>query len=157
VYLQTCTIRSRRLLVGEIALHNGGETLLHPRLSAMLEVIAAKRAGRTSFPVVSLLTNGVLLNEAKSNAILSSGAVDVLRVSVDVPSAMPHGCSSKRPPSISPNSGQEKNAVAAECAATEPFPSSLMNRSDRRAAPPRGQSPWRRRRRSHRSNSDCGR
>ncbi len=69
--------------VGEIALHNGGETLLHPRLASMLGVIAAKRAGRTSFPVVSLLTNGVLLNEAKSNAILSSGAIDLLRVSVD--------------------------------------------------------------------------
>jgi sulfatase maturation enzyme AslB (radical SAM superfamily) len=69
--------------VGEIALHNGGETLLHPRLASMLAVIAAKRAGHTSFPVVSLLTNGVLLNEAKSNAILSSGAIDLLRVSVD--------------------------------------------------------------------------
>ncbi len=69
--------------VGEIALHNGGETLLHPRLASMLAVIAAKRAGHTSFPAVSLLTNGVLLNEAKSNAILSSGAIDLLRVSVD--------------------------------------------------------------------------
>jgi len=32
---------------------------------------------------VTLLTNGVLLNEAKSNSILSSGAIDLLRVSVD--------------------------------------------------------------------------
>lgn len=69
--------------VGEIALHNGGETLMHPKLPGMLAVIAAKRAGRASFPVVSLLTNGVLLNEAKSNAILASGAIDILRVSVD--------------------------------------------------------------------------
>jgi len=69
--------------VSEIALHNGGETLLHPRLTSMLAVIAARRAGHTSFPVVSLLTNGVLLNDAKSNAILSSGAIDLLRVSVD--------------------------------------------------------------------------
>ena len=36
--------------VGEIALHNGGETLLHPRLTSMLAVIAARRAGHTSFP-----------------------------------------------------------------------------------------------------------
>jgi radical SAM protein with 4Fe4S-binding SPASM domain len=70
-------------VVGEIALHNGGETLMHPRLPAMLEVIAAKRAGRASFPTVTLLTNGVLLNDAKANAILSSGAIDLLRVSVD--------------------------------------------------------------------------
>ena len=69
--------------VGEIALHNGGETLMHPRLAAMLDVIAAKRAGRAWFPVVSLLTNGVLLNDAKANAILASGAIDLLRVSVD--------------------------------------------------------------------------
>ena len=69
--------------VGEIALHNGGETLLHPRLPSMLAVIAGRRAGRASFPAVSLLTNGVLLNEAKSTVILSSGAIDLLRVSVD--------------------------------------------------------------------------
>jgi MoaA/NifB/PqqE/SkfB family radical SAM enzyme len=69
--------------VGEIALHNGGEALMHPRLASMLAVIAAKRAGQTTFPLVSLLTNGVLLNHAKANAILSSGAVDLLRVSVD--------------------------------------------------------------------------
>jgi sulfatase maturation enzyme AslB (radical SAM superfamily) len=74
---------TRGWAVGEIALHNGGETLLHPRLASMLAVIADRRAGRASFPAVSLLTNGVLLNEAKSNAILSSGAIDVLRVSVD--------------------------------------------------------------------------
>ena len=74
---------TRGWAVGEIALHNGGETLMHPRLASMLAVIAARRAGHTSFPIVSLLTNGVLLNEAKSNAILSSGAIDRLRVSVD--------------------------------------------------------------------------
>ena len=69
--------------VGEIALHNGGEALMHPRLASMLAVIAAKRAGHATFPLVSLLTNGVLLNQAKSNAILASGAIDRLRVSVD--------------------------------------------------------------------------
>ena len=42
-----------------------------------------------------------------------------------VASVMPQGCSSKRPPIISPNSGQEKKAVMAEWAATKPFPSSL--------------------------------
>lgn len=69
--------------VGEIALHNGGETLMHPRLGPMLDVIAARRAGRASFPKISLLTNGVLLNEAKANVILESGAIDLLRVSAD--------------------------------------------------------------------------
>src|SRR5436189_4214813 len=42
--------------VGEIALHNGGETLMHPKLPAMLAVIAEKRAGRPSFPIVTILT-----------------------------------------------------------------------------------------------------
>jgi MoaA/NifB/PqqE/SkfB family radical SAM enzyme len=69
--------------VGEIALHNGGEALMHPRLASMLGVIAAKRAAYGSFPLVSLLTNGVLLNDAKSKVILESGAIDRLRVSVD--------------------------------------------------------------------------
>jgi sulfatase maturation enzyme AslB (radical SAM superfamily) len=69
--------------VGEIALHNGGETLLHPRLPSMLAVIAEKRRGRSAFPTVTLLTNGVLLNDAKGKAILASGAIDLLRVSVD--------------------------------------------------------------------------
>ena len=42
---------------------------------------------------------------------------------------MPHGCSSNRPPSISPNSGHEKNAVAPACVATNPLPSSRTNDS----------------------------
>ena len=46
-----------------------------------------------------------------------------------VASVMPQGCSSKRPPIISPNSGQEKKAVIAEWAATKPFPSSLTKES----------------------------
>ena len=49
-----------------------------------------------------------------------------------VASVMPQGCSSNRPPIISPNSGQEKKAVIAEWAATNPFPSSLTK--DRRSA-----------------------
>ena len=74
---------STNFTIGEIALHNGGETLMHPHLAAMLDVIASRRAGRASFPLVSLLTNGVLLNEAKAITILASGAIDLLRVSVD--------------------------------------------------------------------------
>jgi MoaA/NifB/PqqE/SkfB family radical SAM enzyme len=73
--------------IGEIALHNGGEALMHPRLPAILEVIAARRAGRASFPLVSLLTNGVLMNERKAGQVLASGAVDLVRFSVDGGSA----------------------------------------------------------------------
>jgi MoaA/NifB/PqqE/SkfB family radical SAM enzyme len=73
--------------IGEIALHNGGEALMHPRLSAILDVIAARRSGRESFPLVSLLTNGVLMNERKAATLLASGAVDLVRFSVDGGSA----------------------------------------------------------------------
>ena len=73
--------------IGEIALHNGGEALMHPRLQGILDVIASKRAGRASFPVISLLTNGVLLNERKARQVLDSGAVDLVRFSVDGGSA----------------------------------------------------------------------
>ena len=73
--------------IGEIALHNGGEALMHPRLPAILDVIAARRAGRESFPFISLLTNGVLMNERKAGQILASGAVDMVRFSVDGGSA----------------------------------------------------------------------
>jgi MoaA/NifB/PqqE/SkfB family radical SAM enzyme len=73
--------------IGEIALHNGGEALMHPRLPAILEVIAARRSGRQTFPLVSLLTNGVLMNERKASQVLASGAVDFVRFSVDGGSA----------------------------------------------------------------------
>ena len=73
--------------IGEIALHNGGEALMHPRLQGVLEVIAAKRANRESFPCISLLTNGVLMNERKAGQVLASGAVDLVRFSVDGGSA----------------------------------------------------------------------
>jgi MoaA/NifB/PqqE/SkfB family radical SAM enzyme len=76
-------ILSNGWTIGEIALHNGGEALMHPRLPAILDVIAAKRAGRESFPLVSLLTNGVLMNERKAGQVLASGAVDLVRFSVD--------------------------------------------------------------------------
>jgi sulfatase maturation enzyme AslB (radical SAM superfamily) len=73
--------------IGEIALHNGGEALMHPRLPAIFDVIAARRAGRESFPLISLLTNGVLMNERKAGQVLASGAVDLVRFSVDGGSA----------------------------------------------------------------------
>jgi MoaA/NifB/PqqE/SkfB family radical SAM enzyme len=73
--------------IGEIALHNGGEALMHPRLPAILDVIASKRAGRDSFPFISLLTNGVLMNERKASQVLASGAIDMVRFSVDGGSA----------------------------------------------------------------------
>jgi len=65
-----------------IDLHNAGETLLHPRLKEMLEIIAAKKKDLTGVSV-HLLSNGVLLNEKRAKIILESQALDELRISID--------------------------------------------------------------------------
>ena len=71
----------------QINLFNGGETLLHPKRLEMFEVIArhkhnARAAGRP-FPRVLLLTNGMLLRPALTDAILATGAVDTFQFSMD--------------------------------------------------------------------------
>lgn len=63
-----------------IELHNAGETLLHPDLPGMFAVIAARKE---RLPIINLLTNAGALNEARTRAILDSGAIDVIRFSVD--------------------------------------------------------------------------
>lgn len=70
-----------------IHLHNGGETLLHPNVGELLGIIKkykdiAKKKGR-KFPKVSLLTNGTPLTEKKTKEIISSGAIDSMRFSMD--------------------------------------------------------------------------
>lgn len=64
-------------------LHNGGETLLHPELLAMLETIAASKANVPSGAVVGLLTNAMLLSPKLGQRIIASRAVDQLRFSLD--------------------------------------------------------------------------
>lgn len=63
-----------------IELHSGGETLLHPELDAMLSVVAGYKA---RLPEVHLLTNAVALSEGRARTLLDSGALDLLRVSID--------------------------------------------------------------------------
>lgn len=63
-----------------IELHNAGETLLHPDLAGMFEVI---RVRKDRLPTINLLTNAGAMNEAKRRTILDSGAIDVIRFSVD--------------------------------------------------------------------------
>lgn len=70
-----------------IHLHSGGETLLHPQIGELLVVIKrykdlAKQKGQR-FPKVNLLTNGTPLLENKAKEIIESGAVDVMRFSMD--------------------------------------------------------------------------
>ncbi|MFN0200594.1 MAG: radical SAM/SPASM domain-containing protein [Bacteroidia bacterium] len=70
-----------------INLHNGGETLLHPKLGEMLGIIKkykdlAKEKG-LRFPKISLLTNGMLLRERVSKLILDLDVIDTIGVSID--------------------------------------------------------------------------
>ncbi|MCO6499254.1 MAG: radical SAM/SPASM domain-containing protein [Vicingus serpentipes] len=70
-----------------IHLHNGGETLLHPKTGELLELIKrykniAKEKGNR-FPAVNLLTNGTPLIEKKAIDIIKSEAIDVMRFSMD--------------------------------------------------------------------------
>jgi radical SAM protein with 4Fe4S-binding SPASM domain len=78
---------SRLKNIQQINLYNGGETLLHPKRLEMFELIGAAKkeahkAGR-KFPKVLLLTNGMLLRENLANAILATGALDVIQFSLD--------------------------------------------------------------------------
>ena len=63
-----------------IELHNAGETLLHPDIPGMFEEIAARKE---NLPTINLLTNAGALNDKKIRTILDSGAIDVVRFSVD--------------------------------------------------------------------------
>ncbi|MBI1317097.1 radical SAM protein [bacterium] len=68
-------------------LHNGGETLLHPLYATLfLELdrwrqLGLERNGR--FPEVRLLTNGMLLDEGRRSAILSTKALTHIGLSMD--------------------------------------------------------------------------
>ena len=64
-------------------LHNGGETLLHPDLPAMLAVLAARKPLLPPGAVVGLLTNAMLLSPRVSAAIVAGRAVDQMRFSLD--------------------------------------------------------------------------
>lgn len=71
----------------EIHLHNAGETLLHPNVKELLNIIGKYKTkalnNREKFPKVYLLTNGTPLNEKNALAIIKSGAIDFMRFSMD--------------------------------------------------------------------------
>jgi radical SAM protein with 4Fe4S-binding SPASM domain len=73
-------ITDKGFRLDRIELHNGGETLLHPGLAAMLHVIAERK---NQLPVINLLTNAAALTDNKARLLIDSEAVDVIRFSVD--------------------------------------------------------------------------
>lgn len=73
--------------VKRINLHNGGETLMHPKRLELFKVIAEyKKSYLTSglvFPEVILLTNGMLLRKELANSILELDVLDQVGFSLD--------------------------------------------------------------------------
>jgi len=73
--------------VQSLQLHNAGETLLHPKKIRLLKIIKEYKEKALSkgikFPEVHILTNGMLLKQRVSKAILDINIVDVLRMSLD--------------------------------------------------------------------------
>lgn len=72
-----------RFRIRAVELHNGGETLLHPKFGHFLAMIARAREGNPAFGQVNLLTNATKLAGAKRDAIFETGAVDWVRFSMD--------------------------------------------------------------------------
>lgn len=86
-FLNNLTSDKRFRKVEVIHLHNAGETLLHPEIGELLEIIKKYKdlnhKNNQKFPTVHLLTNGTPLNEKKALEILGSNAVDVMEFSMD--------------------------------------------------------------------------
>jgi MoaA/NifB/PqqE/SkfB family radical SAM enzyme len=74
---------SNEIEVENISLWLGGETLLHPNLLKMLEILAVKRNEVKDFPYVTLLTNANSLYGEKTDALLNADAIDCILFSID--------------------------------------------------------------------------
>ncbi|MCQ9207492.1 MAG: radical SAM protein [Omnitrophica bacterium] len=73
----------KRITIEGLSLHNGGETLLHPKFCRMMEILGKKRKITNNFPETALLTNATTLNSEKTACILNTECVDFMRFSVD--------------------------------------------------------------------------
>jgi len=86
-FLENFISDNRFRSVKSLQLHNAGETLLHPKKIVLLELIKEYKDKAISqgikFPEVHILTNGMLLKQRVSKAILDIGIIDVLRMSLD--------------------------------------------------------------------------
>jgi len=86
-FLNDLTSDRRFRKVEVIHLHSGGETLLHNKVGELLNIIKKYKdicaTKNQKFPTVNLLTNGTPLTETKTIEIINSGAVDVMRFSMD--------------------------------------------------------------------------
>lgn len=86
-FLENLISDKRFSSVKSLQLHNAGETLLHPKKIVLLQIIKEYKDKAISrgqkFPEVHILTNGMLLKQRVSKAILDIEIIDVLRMSLD--------------------------------------------------------------------------
>ena len=86
-FLENLISDKRFSSVKSLQLHNAGETLLHPKKIELLKIIKEYKDKALSqgkkFPEVHILTNGMLLKQRVSKAILDINIIDVLRMSLD--------------------------------------------------------------------------
>jgi len=76
-------INNQLVSVKNIALHDAGESLLHPDLGEFLELLALSKHTNPSFPKISIQTNGVLMTPLIRKIILKSNALDFVSFSID--------------------------------------------------------------------------
>jgi radical SAM protein with 4Fe4S-binding SPASM domain len=73
--------------VAWLHLHNGGESLLHPKMDMVLSTIKKYKDLATAkgirFPKVSLLTNATILTPERTAMLLQSGVLAQVRFSID--------------------------------------------------------------------------
>lgn len=79
-------VLSNNIIIREIALFNGGESLLNPNFGDILKIIERKksefkRKGK-HFPWINIITNATMLHRWE-DAIISTNAIDEIRFSVD--------------------------------------------------------------------------
>ena len=79
-------VLSDKVKIREIALFNGGESLLNPNFDKILKVIESKkqefREKSKTFPWVNIVTNATMLDKWK-DVIINTDAIDEIRFSVD--------------------------------------------------------------------------
>jgi sulfatase maturation enzyme AslB (radical SAM superfamily) len=66
-----------------IDLHNGGESLLHPRIDEVLQRLAEYRPKLKQPIHIAVLSNGTVLKESTLNLLVSGKTVDEIRLSID--------------------------------------------------------------------------
>jgi len=72
-----------KIKVMNIALHHGGDALMHPKFEKLIQIIADKKKRSKKFPRVYITHNATLLTKKRADFIIGSGGIDLVRFSID--------------------------------------------------------------------------